>query len=82
VNDNTLNYEIAIRDVQDYDGRTRYEASLVSEDGQTLYIYEGQLKEVEDELKLGQHYFIQFKPFVNNRWLELKIVGLQAKLEG
>lgn len=82
MNNQTLTYDIAIRDVQVVEGRNRYEATLISEDGQTLYIYEGQLKEVQDELEVGAHYQAHFKPFVNNRWLELKIVALTAKDKG
>lgn len=82
VNNQLLTYDIAIRDMQIIEGRNRYEATLISEDGQTLYLYEGQLKEVSGELEVGAHYEALFKPFVNNRWLELKIVALKPKDKG
>jgi len=58
-------------------GRPYYEANLVSDDGQTLFLYEGQLKEVSTPIELGARYEIEFRPFVNNRWLELKISSLE-----
>ena len=58
-------------------GRVYYEASLISDDGQTLYLYEGQLKEVDDRLEEGRRYRVVFQPFVNNRWIELKIGTLE-----
>ena len=59
-------------------GRQYYEASLVSDDAQTLYIYEGQLKEVPDPvLQEGARYRVRFRPFVNNRWVELKIESVE-----
>jgi hypothetical protein len=58
-------------------GRPFHEVRLVSEDGQTLHLFEGQLKEVPPiRLEVGKRYKIVFRPFVNNRWIELKITGL------
>ena len=58
-------------------GADYLEVNLVSEDGQTLHIFPGQLKEVGNpELVAGNRYRIAFEPFVNNRWIELKIVAL------
>jgi hypothetical protein len=81
VNNQTLTYDIAIRDVGQSEGNLRYEGSLASEDGQTIYLYEGQLKEVDFKLEVGKVYEVQLRPFVNNRWLELKIVAIQPKAE-
>lgn len=58
-------------------GKAYFEAVLVSDDGQTLHLYEGQLKEVEDQLQEGARYRIVFRPFVNNRWIQLKIESLE-----
>lgn len=59
-------------------GRTYHECALTSEDGQTLHVFEGQLKEVpEPRLEVGGRYRLTFQPFVNNRWVELKIVALE-----
>jgi hypothetical protein len=55
-----------------------WEASLISDDGQTLHIYEGQLKEVPNaKLEVGANYRVLFRPFINNRWVEFKIVGVE-----
>lgn len=70
--------EVRIRDRQSYDGdRVRYEATLVSEDGQTLYFYEGQLKSALSELEVGAHYLVTFEPVINNRWVELRIAAVE-----
>jgi hypothetical protein len=70
---------IEVRDKHIHQGRERVEASLVSDDGQTLYLYEGQLKEVGPEgvvLEVGKRYKVGFRLFVNNRWVEVKLVRL------
>jgi hypothetical protein len=69
-------------EANNFAGRPYWEASLVSDDGQTLYLYEGQLKEVPHvALEAGQRYRITFQPFINNRWVEVKVVDL-VPLEG
>ena len=36
-------------------------------------------KELNDiELRIGGRYRVTFQPFINNRWVELKIIQLQA----
>ncbi|RMG14639.1 MAG: hypothetical protein D6731_09955 [Planctomycetota bacterium] len=61
-----------------FGGASYTEAALVSEDGQSLRIYDGQLKEVSlSELEEGREYQVTFRPFVNNHWIELKIVDLR-----
>lgn len=58
-------------------GRPFHEVRLVSEDGQTLHIYEGQLKELPGvELEVGKRYTLTLRPFINNRWVEMKIVSI------
>ncbi len=57
-------------------GRPYWEVSLISDDGQTLHVHEGQLKETGLEaLEIGRRYRVTFRPFVNNRWIELKLQG-------
>ena len=63
--------------ITNFAGRPYWEASLASDDGQTLHIYEGQLKEVPSvEFVVGESYQVVFRPFINNRWIEFKIVGI------
>ncbi len=60
-------------------GKPYMDCRLVSEDGQSLHVFEGQLKECPGaKLVAGRHYKLTFRPFVNNRWLELKLVGITA----
>lgn len=68
---------IEIRGQQHHMGRPYFEASLVSDDGQTLHLFEGQLKEVGAALEIGSRYRIVFRPFINNRWVELKVITLE-----
>jgi hypothetical protein len=71
---------IEVRDRYTYQGRDRYEASLASEDGQTLYIYEGQLKDLGKTtpiLEKGKKYKVSFRPFMNNHWVEVKLVKIE-----
>jgi hypothetical protein len=72
---------IEVRGKHVHQGRERVEASLVSDDGQTLYIYEGQLKELGGvaPLEVGRRYRVGFRLFVNNRWIEVKLVRLQPE---
>ncbi len=64
--------------VTNFAGTPYWEASLASDDGQTLHIYEGQLKEVPGaEFVVGESYRLVFRPFINNRWVEFKIVGVE-----
>lgn len=66
--------EVRDRQISPGSGRPYYDCALVSDDAQTLYIYEGQLKEVADpDLEVGRRYRVRFRPFINNRWVELKI---------
>ncbi len=58
-------------------GKKYFEATLISDDGQTLHLYEGQLKEVGDQLIEDARYRVVFRPFVNNRWIQLKIERLE-----
>jgi len=61
-----------------YNGRPYFEAALIGDDGQTLHLFEGQLKELPDvEPQVGARYRATFRPFINNRWVELKISSLQ-----
>jgi hypothetical protein len=61
-------------------GRELLEVRLVSEDGQTLHIYEGQLKELPGaRLEVGRRYRMVLRPFVNNRWVELKIEAIRPE---
>ncbi|MBX3466861.1 MAG: hypothetical protein KF878_08180 [Planctomycetes bacterium] len=58
-------------------GREYHEVRLVSEDGQTLHLFEGQLKELPGvRLEVGRRYTLILRPFVNNRWVELKIASI------
>lgn len=71
---------IEVRDKHLHQGRERVECSLASEDGQTLYLYEGHLKELGKNapaLEVGKRYQATFRPFVNNRWIEVKLVKLE-----
>jgi hypothetical protein len=73
---------IEVRDKHIHQGRERVEASLVSDDGQTLYFYEGQLKELgkgAPRLEVGRRYRAGFRLFVNNRWVEVKLVRLEPE---
>ena len=80
--DTRLEGVIEVQGTYSSGGARYFEATLVSDDAQTLHIYEGQLKEVPlDELEEGQRYKVVFRPFVNNRWLELKIEQLELVLE-
>ncbi len=74
-----LEATIEVRDhVPNFAGNAYYETSLISDDGQTLHIFDGQLKEVTDpELEVGKRYKITFRPFINNRWIEFKIDSLE-----
>jgi hypothetical protein len=69
---------VAVRDIHIHQGRERVECSIESEDGQTLYVYEGQLKEVRGApaFEKGKRYKLTFAPYVNNRWIEVKLVGV------
>jgi hypothetical protein len=71
---------IEVRDKHIHQGRERVEVTLVSDDAQTLHFYEGQLKELgksAPKLEVGKKYRVTFRPFVNNRWLEIKLVKLE-----
>lgn len=58
-------------------GKQFHELRLVSEDGQTLHVYEGQLKELPPvRLEVGRRYLLKLRPFVNNKWIELKVLSL------
>jgi hypothetical protein len=75
-----LEVEIEVRDKYLHNGRERIECSLASEDGQTLHLYEGQLKDLGKKpplLEKGKRYKLWFRPFVNNQWIEVKIVKLE-----
>jgi hypothetical protein len=65
---------VVVRGCEQHEGRPRFEACMIGEDAQTLYIYEGQQKELDEELEVGVRYTLVFQPFVNNRWVELKLV--------
>lgn len=72
-----LEGEIVVDQESFYGTRRYYEARLVSEEREELlHLFEGQLKEVQDELQAGARYRIVFTPFLNNRWVELKITEL------
>jgi len=63
-----------------FGGAAYWECALVSDDGQTLHVHEGQLKEVPGaELEAGRRYRIRFRPFVNNRWIEIKIEDVRPE---
>jgi hypothetical protein len=71
---------IEIRDKHVHQGRERIEATLVSDDGQTLHFYEGQLKDLgktPPAIVVGERYKVAFRPFINNRWVEVKLVKLE-----
>ena len=72
---------IEVRDKHVYQGRERIEATLVSDDGQTLHIYEGQLKDLgkggPPRIETGKRYKVAFRPFINNRWIEVKLVRFE-----
>ena len=73
---------IQVRDKHVYQGRQRIEATLASDDGQTIHLYEGQLKELGPKLpaiEVGKRYRVAFRPFVNNRWIEVKLVKLEPE---
>ncbi len=78
--DQLLEAVIEIRDKHVYQGRERIEATLASDDGQTLHIYEGQLKDLgktPPRIEVGKRYKVAFRPFINNRWVEVKLVKLE-----
>lgn len=67
-----------VGEARNFAGREYHELRLLSEDGQALHVYEGQLKELRDpRLVPGQRYRLVLRPFVNNRWVELKIERLE-----
>lgn len=74
-----LEAEVVVRgDPQTQSGREFHELTLTSEDGQTLRVYEGQLKELRGlHLEPGQRYRLVLRPFINNRWVELKIERME-----
>lgn len=72
-----LNCELSILELRPTDGGSYYVARLDSEDAQILYIYEGQLKYISDEPKLRHRYRATFKPFLNNRWVDLRLLSLE-----
>lgn len=60
-----------------FGGSPFWEASLVSDDAQTLHVHQGHLKETGlERLEIGARYRVMFRPFVNNRWLELKLATI------
>jgi hypothetical protein len=65
-------------DGHNFAGRSYHEVRLVSEDGQTLHLFDGQLKELPGNVRLevGKQYKLTLRPFVNNRWIELKVTAL------
>jgi hypothetical protein len=74
-----LEAEVEVRDIHLHQGRERIECTLSSEDGQTLYLYEGQLKDLGKKpitFQKGKRYKLTFAPYVNNRWIEIKLVGV------
>ena len=77
--DTRLEAEVEIRARgTSFSGSPYFEATLVSEDGQTLHLFDGQLKETGlDALQIGRRYRIRFRPFVNNRWVELKVASME-----
>jgi hypothetical protein len=80
-----LETTVEVRDKHIHQGRERVEVSLVDEDGQTLYFYEGHLKELGKKapaLEVGKRYKATFRPFVNNRWIEMKLVRLLPDVGG
>jgi hypothetical protein len=67
-----------VQEATNFAGRNYHELSLVEDDAQTLHIYEGQLKELPHiTLEQGKRYTLRFKPFMNNRWVELKLVWVE-----
>jgi hypothetical protein len=79
--DARLEAVVEVRDIHIHQGRERVECSLASEDGQTLYIYEGQRKGLPKDappLEVGRRYKLTFRPYVNNRWIELTLVRVDA----
>lgn len=64
-------------------GKQFHELRLVSEDGQALHLYEGQLKELPHvRLEVGQRYRLTLRPFVNNKWVELKVLSVTPDAPG
>ena len=65
---------VVVGPARNFAGREYHELTLVSEDNQALHIYEGQLKELPDlQLEPGRRYKLVLRPFINNRWVELKV---------
>lgn len=59
-------------------GRPYYECRLASEDGQILHLFEGQLKEMPGlRLEVGRTYKARFRPFLNNKWVEVKLASIE-----
>jgi len=78
--DQLLETTIEVKEKHIHQGRERVVVSLADEDGQTLYLYEGHVKELGKNapaLEVGRRYRATFRPFVNNRWIEVKLVGLE-----
>ena len=77
--DGRVEATIEVRDrATNFAGRIYYDASLVSDDGQTLHIFEGQLKEIfQSDLEVGKRYKVTFRPFINNRWIEFKLDSVE-----
>ncbi|MCA8923888.1 MAG: hypothetical protein KDD82_18905 [Planctomycetes bacterium] len=66
-----------VAEAKNFAGRNYWELRLTSDDGQTLHLYEGQLKEFPQvELREGRRYRAVLMPFINNRWVEVKIHSL------
>lgn len=64
-------------EAQNFAGRPFWELSLVSDEEQILHLYEGQLKEFNlIDIRPGKRYRVVFRPFINNRWVEVKIQSL------
>ncbi len=79
--DARLEATVEVRGIHLHQGRERVECSLASEDGETLYIYEGHRKELgkaAPALEVGRRYRAVFRPHVNNRWIELRLVALDV----
>lgn len=70
---------LKIQNISTIEGRPRYEANLISEDNQIIYIHEGQLKEVDLEPEVGESYRVTLKVFINNRWFETKIIAMRKE---
>ncbi len=63
--------------------RSRLEGVIIDDDGNEhlIWFFEGQMKEVTTPVEVGKTYRATFLPFVNNRWVEVRVTAME-EIEG